>query len=145
LQLSPPKPRKPQPQKLPQQECPHEPQLLVELRCVSQPSLVELLQSPQPDWHPWQLPPLHVWWPTQSVSVQHSWQVLPLHRIVPEGQSQPASLLLKVVLHAKSQWPSAVHVAEAFCGTGHGVFPQPSVQPASGLFALSWLHSVPHL
>jgi len=144
LQLSPPKPRKPQPQKLPQHECPHEPQLLVEFRCVSQPSFVELLQSPQPAWQPWHVPPLQVWWPTQSVSVQHCWHVV-LQSIVPDGHSQPPSVLSNDVSHAKSQWPSVVHVEVEFCGAGHGVVPHPSVQPALGEFEWSCWHSVPHL
>jgi hypothetical protein len=118
--------------------------LLVEFRCVSQPSVVLLLQSPQPAWQPWQTPALHVWWPVQSVSVQHCWHVL-AQRMVPDGQSQPPSVLSNDALHAKSQCPSVVHVALAFCGVAHGVFPQPSVQPASGLFALSCAQSLPHL
>lgn len=113
MQLSPPSPRKPQPQTDPQHECPHEPQLLVELRCVSQPSLGLLLQSPHPGWQPAHTPPVHVWFPTQSVSVQHCWQTVP-QSIWPDGQSQPASLLSNDVPHAKSQLPSLVHLAVAF-------------------------------
>lgn len=118
----------PHPQNDPQHEWPHEPQLLVELRCVSQPSLGLLLQSPQPAWQPAHVPPLHVWCPGQSLSVQHCWHVVPLHTIWPVGHAQPASLLSNDVSHAKSQSPWLVHFAVAFCGAVHGE-PQPCVQP----------------
>ncbi len=113
MQLSlPPRPRNPQQSPL-QHEWPQAPQLLVELSWVSQPSAGLPLQSPQPGWQPAHVPPLHVSWLGQSVSVQHCWQV-PEQSIWPDGQAQPASLFWKEVAHAKSQRPSLVHFAVPF-------------------------------
>jgi hypothetical protein len=55
LQLLPPVPRIPQPQKMLQHELPHEPQLLLELSWVLQ-SVGSPPHAPHPAWHPEQVP-----------------------------------------------------------------------------------------
>jgi hypothetical protein len=79
----------------------------------------------------------------QSVSEQHCAHALP-QSIVPDGQSQLFALLVNDVLQLKSQWPSVVQIDVAFCGAVQAVVPQPSVQPALGVFAWSCSHVVPH-
>lgn len=143
MQLLPPTPRIPHPQKALQHELPHDPQLLLELSWVSQ-FIGFPLHAPHPAWHPLHVPPPHARWFGQSVSVQHCWQT-PMQATSPIGQSHvPASLLSNEVLQATSHSPSLVQMAVPFVGAGQAP-PHPFAQPASGLSGWSCTHDIPHM